>query len=351
MLQVLVGHGSGEGASVTVRRDGDEVKVAVALGPDSSPTAETERAWLHRVITRLGGRHELEGGSESLIFPADGANERRETAALRKKLDEARKQGEVYARELAAIFERGEEATAASTVPPVPGVPLEARLLATTKICAGVASELKNALGPASRELATLRRHDVTDEHLDTLRRRLAHTLEIVTSLASVGEIRMELDTEVDLAEVARGVVKALSAAMERAEVTLKLQTVPAEGRVYVRRGAKAMAVLVRELLGHAVEASPRGATVEVTLRAAEPDGLGARIIIDDAGSPLPASGRRGFLALETHAGAYGRPSGVPIFLAAELAACQRATLELADAPSGGLRVTVTLAKPPRAVR
>ena len=78
------------------------------------------------------------------------------------------------------------------------------------------------------------------------------------------------------------------------------------------------------------------------------------RLIVDDAGSALPASGRRSFLALETHAGAYGRPSGLPIFLAAELAACQGAMLELSDAPAkapgpeagmGGLRVAVTFAK------
>jgi two-component system OmpR family sensor kinase len=140
MIQVLVGHGSGEGASVHVRRDGDEVKISVALGPDSSPTAETERAWLSRVIIRYGGRHELEGGSEVLVFPADGASDRSETQALRKELDEARKQGEVYARELAAIFDRGEEVTAVSTVPPAPGVPSEARFSAMTKLCSGIAS-------------------------------------------------------------------------------------------------------------------------------------------------------------------------------------------------------------------
>jgi len=49
MLHVLLGHGSGLGSSVTIKRDGDEVRVAVALGPDSSATAETERAWLSRM--------------------------------------------------------------------------------------------------------------------------------------------------------------------------------------------------------------------------------------------------------------------------------------------------------------
>lgn len=352
MLQVLVGHGSGEGASVTVRREGDDVKVAVALGPDSSPTAETERAWLSRVALRYGGRHELEGGSELLVFPADGASDRNESAALRKELDEARKQGEVYARELAAVFDRGEEVTAVSTVPPAPGVPSEARLLAMTKLCAGIASELRNSLGPAKSELASMRRHEITEEQLDTIRRRVTHTQEIVTGLAAIGELRAdEMETEVDLGDLARSTIKALANMAERDEVKVTLQIIsPEGGRAQVRRGAKALGVLMRELIAHAIEASPRGSSVDVTVVA--PDGnAGARIVVDDAGSSLPASGRRAFLALETHAGAYGRPSGLPIFLGAELAACQGAMLELSDAPlktseagAGGLRVAVTFA-------
>jgi len=322
MLQVLVGHGSGEGASVTVRREGDDVKVAVALGPDSSPTAETERAWLSRVALRYGGRHELEGGSEVLVFPADGASDRSESAALRKELDEARKQGEVYARELAAVFDRGEEATAVSTVPPAPGVPSEARLMAMTKLCAGIASELRNSLGPAKSELASMRRHEVTEEQLDTIRRRVTHTQEIVTGLAAIGELRAdEMETEVDLGDLARSTIKALANMAERDEVKVTLRISPEGVHAQVRRGAKALGVLMRELIVHAIEASPRGSSVDVTV------------------------------ALETHAGAYGRPSGLPIFLAAELAACQGAMLELSDAPlktseagAGGLRVAVTFA-------
>lgn len=355
MLQVLIGHGSGEGASVTVRRDGDEVKVIVALGPDSSPTAETERAWLSRIALRYGGRHELEGGSELLVFPADGASDRSESAALRKELDEARKQGEAYARELAAIFDRGEEVFAVSTVPPAPGAPSEARFVALTKICAGVASELRNALGPASKELASMRRHEITDEQLETLRRRVAHTMEVVSSLATIGALRAdELDTEVDLVEITKSTVRSLANVADRDGVKVNVRVSPEDARIYVRRGAKAIGVLVRELIAHAIEASPRGSNVDITVAAPE-GGSGARLIVDDAGPALPASGRRAFLALETHAGAYGRPSGLPIFLAAELAACQGAMLELSDAPikpageggtgTGGLRVAVTFAK------
>ena len=346
MIQVLVGHGSGEGATVSVKREGDEVKVSVSLGPDSSATAETERAWLSRVALRYGGRHELEGGSEVLVFPADGASDRNESVALRKELDEARKQGEVYARELAAVFDRGEEVTSTSTVPPPAGQPSEARFTTMTKICAGIASELRSALGSASRELATTKAHEVTEEQLGTLRSRLSHTNEMVAALGSIGELRTdELATENDLGEVVKTVARQLAPSGERDGV--KIVVTAPETHVYVRRGAKVLGVLVRELLAHALDASPKGTSVEVSVIAAE-DGTGARLIVDDSGAALPASGRRSFLALETHAGAYGRPSGLPIFLAAELAACQGGQLELSDPPgrdsAAGLRVAVTFA-------
>jgi hypothetical protein len=340
MLQVLAGHGSGEGASVTVRRDGEEVRVSVVLGPDLSPTAETERAWLNRVVIRYSGRHELEGGSEALIFPADGAADRNESAALRKELDEARKQGEVYARELAAIFDRGEEITAASTMPPSSVAAAEVRFAAMTKICAGVASELQTVFGPMGKDVGSMRSHEVTEEQLETLRRRMAHAQAVMATLAAIGQVRPdELGTELDLVELARAAVRAVAPAADRdgVKTTVNGET----GQVYIRRGAKAVAFLVRQLVAHAVEASPRGGVVDVSVGGG---GAGARLIVDDSGSPLPASGRRTFLALETHAGTYGRPSGLPIFLAAELAACQAASVELSDAPSGGLRVTVVFA-------
>jgi hypothetical protein len=348
MIQILVGHGHGEGTQVNVRRDGDEVKVTVVLGPDLSPTAETERVWLSRVIIRYGGRHERDGGSETLVFPADGANERNESAALRKELDEARKQGEVYARELAAMFDRGEEVTSYSSVPPAPAGSSQASFSAMTKLCSGIASELRAVLGPAARELGSMRRHDVTEEQLDTLRRRLSHAQEVIATLGSVGELRPEeLETELDLGELVQATVKSLGGLVDKQGVTVNVTLKPE--RVHVRRSAKAIEVLVRELIAHAIEASPKGTVVEVAVHGAEA-GSGPRLVIDDAGSPLPASGRRSFMALETQAGTYGRPSALPVFLASELAACQSAMLELSDAPqrtanaegAGGLRVAVT---------
>jgi two-component system, OmpR family, sensor kinase len=354
MVQVLIGHGTGEGASVTVRRDGDDVRISTSLGPDSSPTAETERAWLSRMALRYGGRHELEGGNETLALPAEASADRSEREALRKELDEARAQGEVYARELAAVFERGEEVATVSSVPPAPGPPAAERFATITKVCAGVASELRATLGPLTRDLGALRRHDVTDEQLDTLRRRLSHTHELVTSLRSIGSLpAQELETDVDLVAVARAAARDGTVFGERTQVKVIVKAPQGPG-LYARCGAKAVAALARELVAHAVAASPKGAVVEISVSR---DLAGPRLVVDDAGSPLPASGRRAFLALETHAGHYARPSGLPIFMASELAACIGARLELSDAPvrdgadgqaagpsGGGLRVAVTFA-------
>ena len=351
MIQVLIGHGTGEGSSVTVRRDGDDVRISTTLGPEMSPTASTERAWLGRMALRYVGRHDLEGGTEMLVLPAEVSSDRSERDSLRKELDEARKQGEVYARELAAVFDRGEEVATISSVPPAPGVPTADRFATITKVCAGVASELRATLGPLTQDLGALRRHDVTDEQLDTLRRRLSHAQELVASLRSIGSLPAhELATEIDLVEIAKGAARDGNVFGERNEVKVVVRAVESGRRLYVRASAKAVAALARELAAHAVAASPKGAIVEISV--AE-DPSGPRLVVDDAGSPLPASGRRAFLALEAQAGQYGRPSGLPIFMAAELAACIGARLELSDAPSreiaegpvgGGLRVAVTFA-------
>jgi two-component system, OmpR family, sensor kinase len=351
MIQVLIGHGTGEGSSVIVRRDGDDVRISTTLGPEMSPTASTERAWLSRMAIRYGGRHDLEGGTEMLVLPAEASSDRSERESLRKELDEARKQGEVYARELAAVFDRGEEVTTISSVPPALNVPAADRFATITKVCGGVASELQASLGPLTRDLGALRRHDVTDEQLDTLRRRLSHTRELVASLRSIGGLpAQELATEIELDEIAKGAARDGNGFGERNGVKVVVKSAEGSRRSYVRGGAKAVAALARELVAHAVAASPKGATVEISVA---DDPSGPRLVVDDAGSPLPASGRRAFLALEAHAGQYGRPSGLPIFMAAELAACIGARLELSDAPpresadgplGGGLRVAVTFA-------
>jgi signal transduction histidine kinase len=360
MLNVLVGHGpglapsggaQGVGTSVTIRREGDFVRIAVMLGPDSSAMADTERAWLSRMAIRYGGKHELEGGTEALVLPADGVSERNEREELRRELDEARRQGEAYARELAAVFAQGEEAGSPSTFPPAPG---RERFPTVALLCGSFAAELRSLLFPIARELQGTRRPTDGEDPAENVRRRLAHVQDFLAGLAGIGELDPnELATEVDVVDVARQAVRAVGHRAERGEVELELLTIPAspDPHAYARCAPRAAVALVRELIAQALSASPHGSKVTVTV-SAPADGLGTRVIVDDAGAPLPATARRPFLALELDPGTYGRPSSLPLYISGEIAAAQGALLELGDAPpnenekgAGGLRVTVTFPK------
>jgi signal transduction histidine kinase len=374
MLYVMLGHGSGTGSAVTIKRDGDEVVFGVVLGPDSSATAETERAWLARMAVRYGGRYDLEGSMEVLALPAEGIEARDDVAKLRKELDEARKQGEAYARELAAVWVAGDEPAVPSTYPPPSATPALDRIGAIARFSGGIAASLRAMLSPVARELADLRipagprksspdldatARGEADDRVEAMRRRLLAVQEFVAELATVGEAdALEPRREVDLVELVRGETRALEHRAARAGVDLRVLTVPDEPtvRVLARVAPRLAAVMARELVAYAITATPRGSGVLVTLAAAG-NGLGPRIVVDDAGTILPASARRALVALEVEPGTFGRPSSVSLFVAGEIAAAQGALLELGDAPpaastgepgsrmrefGGGVRVIVT---------
>ena len=375
MLHVLVGHGSGSGDQVTIKREGEDIRIAVVLGPDSSSTADTERAWLARMAVRYGGRHELDGGTEAIVLPAGGAADKVEREQLMKELEEARKQGEAYARELAQVFAHGEESSSPSTFPPMPLGRSSDKLTALTRLAGGLASELRGMLLPIARAVQELSvpegpssspghigRHSsvpsagsaagsasgagsgvVSSEPTETIRRRLLPLQELVAALAAVGEIDAgELFAEVDLNDAIKAAHRALSARAERDHVTM---VVDADETVRVRVGPRALQVLVRELVRHAVEATPPGGTVRVAAAPAgvDPEDLGPRLVIDDGGPALPAAAHRPFVALEVDPKTYGRSTSVPLYLAVEIASTVRCLgSELSDAPAGGLRVVVT---------
>jgi signal transduction histidine kinase len=365
MLHVMLGHGSGSGSAVTIKREGDEVVVGVVLGPDSSVTDHTERAWLGRMAIRYGGRFELAGSQEVLALPAEGVDARDDVAKLRKELDEARKQGEAYARELAAVWAAGDEPLAQSSYPP-PATPAADRHAAVARLAGGIAATLRAMLSPVGRELADVKAATSTrrsspdleaaaresvEERLESIRRKLLAVQDFVGELAAIGESDpRELQREVDLFEVVRGELRMLEARAARTGVELSVRFVPDEAgaRAPTRVSPHSVAALVRELLAHAISATPRGSGVSVMVHAGgSEEGLGARLIVDDGGTILPAVARGPLLALEVEPGTFGRPSGVGLFLAAEIAAAQAALLELGDAPvvegrGGGVRVSVT---------
>jgi signal transduction histidine kinase len=364
MFYVMLGHGSGSGSTVTIRREGDEVIVGVLLGPDSSATADTERAWLSRMAIRYGGRYELEGGTELLGLPAEGVEARDDLAQLRKELDEARKQGAAYARELAAVWTAGDETAVQSTSPPAEMPATPERYAAVARLAGGVAAALRSMLSPVGRDISELRAalsprksspdldalaRTNFDESLEAIRRKLLVVQDFVAELAAVGESDPhELARSVDLMGIVRNEVHNLQARAARAGVEVRLLAEPGDASIpaVARVAPRAVSVLARILVSHAVAASSRGSAVAVAVHA--PDGqLGPRIIVDDSGTILPAAARRSLLALEVEPGTFGRPSSIALFVAAEIALAQGALLDIGDAPvkdgnGGGVRVTVT---------
>jgi signal transduction histidine kinase len=381
MFHVMLGHGSGNGNAVTVRREGDEVVVGMMLGPDGAATSQNERAWLARMAVRHGGRYGLEASTEVLALPAEGVEERDDVAKLRKELDEARKQGEAYARELAAVYTGGDEPMVPSTYPP-PSSPASERSSAVGRFAGGVAASLRALVAPLAREISELRvpsgprksspeidlsaRGDF-DDPLESPRRKLASLQELVAELAMIGETDpLEPVREVDLAEIVRGELRGLESRARRAGIEVVLRTLRGEAHVpnasiAAKVAPRQAAILARELVAYAIAATPRGSGVVVTLRSADPPGygnLGPRITVDDGGTILPAAARRALLALEVEPGTFGRPSSVALFAASEIAGAQGALLELGDAPpapadpegapssargvGGGMRAVVT---------
>jgi two-component system OmpR family sensor kinase len=362
MFHVMLGHGSGTGSTVAIRREADEVVVRVALGPDSSATADTERAWLSRMAIRYGGRYELEGSTEALALPAEGVESRDDLARLRKELEEAKRQGETYARELAAVWTAGDEAHSSAHLSSSP--PEGGRYGALTRLAGGVAATLRGMLSPVGRELTELRASlsprksspDLEavarlglDERLEEIRRKLLIVQDFVADLAAVGDSNAgEGPRSLDLASVVKSELKALEARTARAGIDVRLRIVaaaPAE-EVAAALAPSEASLLVRELVLHAIAASPRGSSVFVTLLAPTVE-LGARIVVDDSGTILPAAARDALLALEVEPGTFGRPSTIALFVAAEIALAQGALVEITDAPviegrGGGVRVSVT---------
>lgn len=333
MVQILVGHASGDGSSATVRRDGDEVRIAVTLGPDTSPTADTERSWLSRMALRHGGRHELEGGTERLSFPADDENREREE--LLRELDHARRQGEVYARELAAAADRDESEPTISSMPPSMGAGFD-RLSVVAKICGGLAEEMVSALASEGRRSEGGARGQGSEaggsEESPSDLHALAERWRRIGAL-----VAHELEVDVDLASATQTAAAEIGPRAERLGVSVLADT--SRGIVYARAQVKVVDALVQELVAYAVARTPRGGSVRLAI---ETDRHGSRLVVDDGGPRLPKSARRATVGIERSVD--GR-SGASLAVASELATSQGAVLTLTDAPTGGLRASVFFPK------
>ncbi len=349
MLLLLVGqagdpaNAKGSSSEVSVRRDKEDVKVSVVLGPDQPATFESERAWLSRMAIRLGGRLELDGAMHTLVLPADVDIQRQELETLKRELKAAQEQGEAYARELAAVFASGGAKTTTSppgsaSIEPVSSEGL-AVLVAGVR---GLVSELRGIFSAITRDLLPLRdRQGEVGEIVASSMRHVTAASETMADLARLGACPIgELPRHVDIADALRDVVHDDVGRAARHDVRVTLHA-PATAYEVAQIGA--LSVLMHALLDHAISASPPGTEVVVTL--VEHQGGGYVLTVDDAGHPLPEAARAGVLSRDFEVLAAGRPAGISLIAATAIAAHVRMQIEIEDAPSGGARVRLVIPK------
>jgi signal transduction histidine kinase len=285
MFQVLVGSTSPASDTsqmgtpeLAIRREGSEIRVSVTLGPDSSANAETERAWLSRMAVRYGGRFELEGGTESILLPAEGATDQREMEALRRELEAAQRQGEAYARELAAAFPY--EPTPPPRFTSRPADAANAVLAGVAALAANASRQLRALHGALTREVGTKGQRGESA----TGGNALLQLEDVAVDLERLGQCpSYESAEHVNLADTVRGALAELNARASRQKVALRSQ-IPPHADVMTR--PIAAAVLVRILLGEAIAATPAGSEVRVQV---EPTEEGQRLVIEDGGAPISA--------------------------------------------------------------
>jgi two-component system, OmpR family, sensor kinase len=343
MLQVLVSLGvtpSGAAtnmpsAPIAVRRVGENIRIMVALGPDSSVSSPMEQAWLHRMSTRHGGKFELDSGQVVLELPADADNERREVQVLRKELAAAQEQGEAYARELATMFSRAD-----SSAPP----PLSAAVSAEGpshplhKLCRALSAHLRPELQALARgRSAAQAEGEKGRAQAEGEKGRAQAAALVVEELHRFSQPAAdEAPAPRELGTLVRGALAEAESRADRRGVTLIIEATT--GPAFVRPAT--FEALCYLLVSHAVEVTPREGQVKISASAGA-DGLS--VTVDDAGPAIPPDARAGLLSLELDGSPFGRPGTTGLFLAATLARRLGGRLELGDGVAGGARLRAVL--------
>jgi two-component system OmpR family sensor kinase len=275
MLHMLLGAASqnvGGAQVVDLKREGDEVKLSVALGPDTAPISPAERGWLARMAIRYGGRYELDGASEILIFPAEDAEQRAEVKELRRELEAAKAQGEAYARELAAVFaEPGN-----SSRPPPPSAheaaaDAHAFLAPMARISDAVADDLRAILAPLGAakikaQNAGTPENDPSSALLREVHESLVKGAELLALTRQIARVGGDINRiPVDLALLARDEASLATVAFASRGVVLTIAIGP-EGGLELDGMPSALRALVAEMLDRALRGSEPGSEVRIAV-------------------------------------------------------------------------------------
>ncbi len=345
MLHVLMALGGDPttlgAVTVSVRREGDKIKVAVELGPDKTQGFDAETQWLSRMATRYGGQFQPQGNSYILVLPA--SDDQREVQELRRELAAAQAQGEAYARELASVMSSRSEpppskATGGSTNPAADG------LSPLVGMARSLVTDVRGILAAIGRDMAPLRergrwgeRDAEIAEIASSVGRHVTAASEVVGDLARLAGCPLfELPANCNLLETLRDVVKAEQIRAKRHAVEIVLEAPP-----HVRDDLLPVAsvqILFQELLDSAISVSPPDSTIHVGVHEVS---TGLAVTFDDAGPGLTAKARSSALNRDFDALVQERDAALPMIAAFAIAAHVHAPLTLEDAPRGGTRARV----------
>jgi signal transduction histidine kinase len=338
MLVTQAGSTQGGAAEVKIRRQAEWVKISVELGPDAG-AQELERRWLSRMATRHGGWVELEGGTQSIFLPADGASDQREVVELRKELEQAQQLGEAYARELASVLTAGD----IRTEPPPPVAPRSGSQRFETLQCValGMQRTLKG-LVDGLRADASLAVSEVGEASVlaQNLLKRAAALSEISLDLALAADCPFdEAKSDLSVADVVKIAVSDAEPRALRHGVSIEVKG-PATLRASSR--PKTLLALLRAMLYHAVAATPRDGHVTFSAYAVE---TGILLSAQDGGPSVTEAHRADMLRNRTDPSSFGRPSGVTLLIAEAAAESLGGSLELRDGPDGQAEVWTLLGR------
>lgn len=323
---------------ITIKREGDWVRISVDLGPDSSANAELERRWLSRMATRHGGRLELEGGNESLILPADRATD--EVAELRKELEQAQQLGEAYARELAAVFATSEmtpeqRSTTSSPPPPIGLERLELLVATGSALVRPLRGWLEGARADVAEVTSALGAESALAEKLMW---RISSFQELFAELERLATYPLsEASVPTDVAMELREIVSTAESRAARHGVQMDVQ-IPEKLEVDTR--VDAFKLVARGLLDQAIAATPRDGRVRVRLSAR---GNGYVLAVEDEGPTVPGANRAELLRRRADPSALGRPEGLGLLVADAAASALGGTLSIGESTSGRSEVLLSV--------
>tara|TARA_R110002049_G_scaffold7812_3_gene44138 strand:- start:1360 stop:2745 length:1386 start_codon:yes stop_codon:yes gene_type:complete len=180
-------------------------------------------------------------------------------------------------------------------------------------------------------------------EALSHLRGGVARATRLVTQLLTLARLDPEEESQPEyratnlLSEVRETLAKLSPLAAERQQQLLLNADEQGEWSITEEPGA--IETLVQNLVGNAIQHSPNQSAISITL-ATTPHGF--QLMVDDQGPGIPVNERKKVVERFQRAGP-SAGSGLGLSIVERLVTRHGGTLQLDDAPSGGLRVRIVL--------